>query len=37
MSRMFMTWSTLSTGMSRDKCKKDKRNQVVLGFQEVFV
>merc|ERR1711970_803191 len=33
--RMFMTWSTLSTGLSRDKCKKDKRNQVVLGFQEI--
>jgi hypothetical protein len=33
--RMFLTWSTLGTGISRDKCKKDKRNQFVLGFQEI--
>merc|ERR1712123_60523 len=33
--RMFLTWSTLGTGMSRDKCKQDKRNQFVLGFQEI--
>eukprot|EP00092_Neocalanus_flemingeri_P039152 GFUD01042614.1.p1 GENE.GFUD01042614.1~~GFUD01042614.1.p1 ORF type:complete len:843 (+),score=261.12 GFUD01042614.1:84-2612(+) len=33
--RLFLTWSTLDTGIGGNKCKKDKRNEFVMGFQEI--
>ena len=32
---MFLTWSMLDTGLGRNKCADNKRNEFVLGFARV--
>ena len=33
--RIYLTWSNLDTGLGRNKCSTGKRNQFVVGFEEV--
>lgn len=35
--RLYLTWSTLDTGMGRNKCKDNKRNEFVAGFEKVLL